>query len=77
MEIIITGYQYGSNKHFIGEYKFPQHKDHDIQVPSNTTLVAPPNDIPNGKEAKWDGSSWSIVDADESHITKEQLNVPI
>jgi hypothetical protein len=26
-----------------------------------------------GKEARWDGSKWEIVDADESHITKEQL----
>jgi hypothetical protein len=61
MEIIITGYQYGSNKRFIGEYKFPQHKDHVIQVPPNTTLVAPPV-IPEGKEALWDGKSWSLVD---------------
>jgi hypothetical protein len=73
MEIIITGYQYGSNKHFIGEYKFHQHKDHPIQVPPNTTLVAPPDIIIKGKSAKWSGSAWEIVDVDESHITKEQL----
>jgi hypothetical protein len=73
MEIIITTYQYGDNKHFIGEYKVYKHKDHTSYLPPNTTLIAPPVDIPKGKEAKWDGEVWGIVDADESHITKEQL----
>ena len=77
MEIIIKGYQYGANKHFIGEYNFPQHKDHDPQLPPNTTLVAPPAEMSEGKEAKWDGKKWVIVDADESHITKVQLLPPI
>ena len=62
MEIIITGYQYKSNKRFSEIYEFPQHKDQDpIHMPPNTTLVAPPV-IPAGKEALWDGTSWSLVD---------------
>lgn len=76
MEILITAYQYGDNKHFIGGYKFPKHKDHDIHLPPNTTLVAPPANIPKGKEARWNGTTWDVVNADESHITKEQL-VPL
>lgn len=62
MEIIVTGYQYKSNKRYGGVYEFPQHKDQDpIHMPPGTTLLAPPV-IPVGKEALWDGESWSLVD---------------
>jgi hypothetical protein len=62
MEIMIKGYQYKSNNCYAGEYQFPQHKDQDpIHVPPNTTLIAPPK-IPEGKDALWNGLSWSLVD---------------
>lgn len=62
MEIIIKGYQYRSNNRYAGEYEFPQRKDQDpIHVPPNITLIAPPK-IPEGKDALWDGTSWSLVD---------------
>ena len=62
MEILITGYQYKSNKRFGGVYEFPQHKDQEpIHLPPNTTLVAPPV-IPEGKEALWNGDGWILVD---------------
>lgn len=71
MEIMVKGYQYKSNNRYAGTYEFPQHKDQDpIHVPPNTTLVSPPT-IPEGKEALWNGASWSLVDEEivmsESH----------
>ena len=62
METMIKGYQYKSNKRFSGDYEFPNNLDkEEIHMPPNTTLVAPPV-IPVGKEAIWDGTSWSLVD---------------
>jgi len=62
METMIKGYQYKSNKRFGGDYEFPNNFDkEEIHMPPNTTLIAPPV-IPEGKEALWDGTSWSLVD---------------
>lgn len=62
MENMIKGYQYRSNNRYGGVYEFPNNLDKvEIHMPPNTTLVAPP-DIPEGKEALWDGKGWSLVD---------------
>jgi hypothetical protein len=61
METMIKGYHYKSNKRFSGIYEFPNNFDkEEIHMPPNTTLVAPPV-IPEGKEALWDGTNWSLV----------------
>ena len=63
MKTIITGYQYKSNKHFGGVYEFPNNLDkEEIHLPPNTTLVAPPKNIPKGKEAMWYVDKWILVD---------------
>ena len=77
METTIKGYQYKSNNHFSGIYEFPNNLNkEEIHLPPNTTLVAPPDNIPEGKEAMWYVDKWTLVDADESHITKENLFIP-
>lgn len=32
-------------------------------IPARCTQVAPPSDIPADKAARWNGSSWSLVNA--------------
>lgn len=63
-EEMITGYQYGPlSGEFRCVYAFPNNKDkEEIHMPPYTTLVAPPDDIPVGKHAFWNGSSWEIKD---------------
>lgn len=60
-EYYIKGYQWGAYGQFIGEYDFPANKDqYDIHMPPNTTLIAPPRDLPVDKEAAWDGEKWIV-----------------
>lgn len=59
MAKFVTGYQYGANKQYIGEYEIPAYDEIDLVPPPNTTLVAPPA-IPNGKEAIWGGKKWKL-----------------
>lgn len=59
MEELITGYQYGEDKSYIGIYKFPKNLDKDaIYMPHNTTLVPPPENLEEGQIVKWDGKQW-------------------
>jgi hypothetical protein len=62
-EDLITGYQWMANKKFGGIYEFPNNKDkEEIHMPPNTTLIAPPLDIPEGKEIYWTGTEWGFRD---------------
>jgi hypothetical protein len=62
MEEIITGYQYGpTNGEFRCVYEFPNNLDkEEIHMPPFTTLVAPPEEIPAGQLACWNGTSWEL-----------------
>ena len=66
MEEMITGYQYGPIKgDFRCIYEFPNNLDkEEIHMPPFTTLVAPPDEIPVGKIACWNGTSWELKDDD-------------
>ena len=58
---IVTGYQYGDDNGFIGEYSFENNRDKDaIHLPPRTTLQAPPRNLPVDQEAAWDGNTWVI-----------------
>jgi hypothetical protein len=35
-------------------------------IPARCTTVAPPDEIPEGKAARWNGAAWSIVNAPTS-----------
>lgn len=62
MENIVTGYQYGAEKQFIGQYKFERNLDSDkLHMPPNTTLVKPP-EFAYGMNAYWDGNGWVIAE---------------
>lgn len=64
-EKIITGYQWGEFNQYIGPYEFPSEKEgNDIKLAPRTTLIAPPSDIPEGKEAAWYNNNWIIRDID-------------
>lgn len=67
MQTFVTGYQYGSRNQFVGEYKFETHADFEPHLPPNTVLVEPPKDVPEGKEAVWDGEGWKL---------EEKLQIP-
>lgn len=64
MEEIITGYQYGPiNGEFRGVYEFPNNLDkEEIHMPPYTTLIPPPEEIPAGKIACWNGDVWELKD---------------
>lgn len=71
MDKIITGYQYGEENQFIGEYRFENNLDRDeIYMPPKTTLVAPP-EIPEGMRAIWDGASWHVCECPNAKRTRE------
>lgn len=61
MQTFVTGYQYGVNNQFIGQYIFETHADFEPHLPPNTVLVAPP-EIPEGMEAIWSGETWTLQD---------------
>jgi hypothetical protein len=60
-EEFILGYQWSpEDKHFMGEYLFPNNRDKkEIHLPPNTTLIEPPI-CPKGYELFWDGEDWYI-----------------
>ncbi|WAK01870.1 hypothetical protein [Methylobacter sp. YRD-M1] len=61
METMITGYQWKANKAFAGVYVFPNNLDkEEVYLPPNTTLVPVHTNIPEGQEAYWTGSGWSL-----------------
>ena len=60
MQTFVTGYQYGTRNQFVGEYKFETHADFEPHMPPNTVLVEPPKDIPDGQEAIWTDTVWSL-----------------
>ena len=62
MQTFVTGYQYGDRKQFLGQYVFETHGEFEPHIPPNTTLVAPPKNIPEGKEAIWDNGAWKLED---------------
>jgi hypothetical protein len=63
MTNLITGYQWGDNMHHIGVYMFSNNLDkEEIHMPPNTTLIAPPLNIPAGKDAIWNGNAWDLAD---------------
>ena len=66
-EKLITGFQYSPvDGAFIGEYQFPNNLDkEEIHMPPNTTLLAPPAEVPFGSVAKWDGKAWVVIAVDQ------------
>ena len=73
MKKIITGYQYGDENQFIGQYEFENNLDQEkIHLPPRTTLVAPP-EIPQYKRAIWDGKKWNIEDDLRALTEKERI----
>lgn len=72
MEEIITGYQWGDDNTFIGEYIFPNNLDkEDIHLPPRTTLIAPPKTT-NKQVASWDGEKWILQNKPKTTITVYQ-----
>ena len=62
MEQYLTGYQWGADGKFIGEYRFPNNSDkEEVHLPPNTTLERPP-EAPEGKSAYREGNKWVIKD---------------
>jgi hypothetical protein len=58
---LITGYQYGDNGQFIGEYRFEKNRDkEEIHCPPCTTLQPPPTNLPVDEEAYFDGKQWQV-----------------
>lgn len=73
MEKIITGYQYGDENQFIGEYKFENNLDKEtIHLPPRTVLVAPP-EITEGMRAIWNGKKWSLEEDPYIKAEKERI----
>lgn len=58
---LITCYQWMDNKTYAGIYEFWHFdKFETIELPARSTLIAPPEDIPEGSEAFWTGIAWDI-----------------
>lgn len=58
---IITGYQWGDDLSFIGEYKFWRVPGSDeIHMPPHTTLTPPPTGLQLGTEAAWVDGAWIV-----------------
>lgn len=73
---ILTGYQYGDDNGFIGEYHFENNRDKDdIHLPPRTTLQAPPRPLPVDQEAAWDGAQWIIRNVALSWLLNRALPV--
>lgn len=60
MDEMITGYQWGDNFLYIGEYIFPHNLDkEEIHLPPRTTL-SPPSIVPRvDEELYWD-NDWKV-----------------
>ena len=69
-EQMILGYQYSpTTGKFIGQYWFPNNKDQAaIHMPPNTTLIAPPVDVPATMSVYWSGQQWFIADDPDKTI---------
>ena len=68
---LIQGFQYSPTSFmFIGEYFFPNNEDKDeIHMPPNTTLVPPPDGVPDGFSVYWRDGAW-VLDNDTDSTTK-------
>jgi hypothetical protein len=61
MPAMVTGYQYGDDGQFIGEYRFEKNRDKEgIHCPPCTTLQPPPIELPVDEEAYFDGQQWQV-----------------
>lgn len=69
-EQMILGYQHSPvTGKFIGEYWFPNNQDQEaVVLPPNTTLTAPPVDVPKMMSAYWSGDRWFIADDPDKAI---------
>lgn len=68
---LITGYQWGTDNIFIGEYQFPNNLDAEsVYLPPNTTLVAPPAFDITVHKAIWNGKTWVLERLPEPVIEK-------
>lgn len=61
MSKFVTGYQYGTDNQFIGEYSIPAYDEIDLVLPPNTTLIKPPV-ASDQQEAIWNGKKWNLKD---------------
>jgi hypothetical protein len=74
MTTLTTGYQWGDDNSYIGEYPFEVNgDDEEPHIPPRTTLIPPPGVAPVGSEWAWDGKAWITRAEDLSWMDPDSL----